>query len=96
MLVAISKYPKPLKEVDVYRTEHHEYLKLLFKQGKLLAAGRQNSNVGGVIIAKTNSKEEFAELLANDPFVKAGVTEYEIFEFMPSFYDDSIKEMFED
>jgi len=95
MLVAISKYTKPLAQVDVYRSAHHEYLKPLFASGKLLVAGRQTSNVGGVIIAKTRSKKEFEDILANDPFVKAQVTEYKIFEFTPSFYDDAISEMFE-
>ncbi len=35
MLVAISKYLKPLDEVDLHRAKHHQYLKPLFESKKL-------------------------------------------------------------
>ncbi len=87
MLIAISKYQKPLDEVDVYRTKYHEYLKSFFAAEKLLISGRQNDNSGGVIVAKNISKDEFEKILANDPFVKASVTQYAIYEFTASFCD---------
>lgn len=85
MLLAISKYMKPLEEVDKFRVEHHEYLKPLFKLDKLLTCGRQDSLEGGVIIAKNISRKEFEYIIMNDPFVKAKVSKYEIIEFTPSF-----------
>jgi uncharacterized protein YciI len=94
MLIAISKYTKPLSEVDVYRQEHHKYMKPLFETGKLFIAGRQNPPSGGVIIAKTQSCDEFQKILDNDPFTKAGVAEYTIIEFNPTFFDDSIGMLF--
>ncbi len=94
MLIAISKYQKPLDEVDVYRTKHLEYLKSLFAEEKLLISGRQNNNSGGVIVAKNLSKDEFEKILANDPFVTAGVTQYVIYEFTLSFCDELISELF--
>lgn len=93
MLIAILKYTKPLPEVDVYRPEHHKYIAPLFKMGKLFVAGRQNPPSGGVIIAKTPSREEFKEILDNDPFAKAGVAEYKIIDFTPSFYYGSLAEL---
>jgi hypothetical protein len=75
MLIAISKYTKPLSEVDVHRP-----------------GGRQNPPVGGVIIAKTKSREEFQNILDNDPFTKAGVAEYKIIEFTPGFHDPLLSE----
>lgn len=94
MLIAISKYQKPLDEVDVYRAKHHEYLKSFFAVEKLLISGRQNDNSGGVIVAKNISKDEFEKILANDPFVKASVTQYTIYEFTPSFCDELISGFF--
>lgn len=85
MLIAISKYTQPLSIVDTFRAEHHQYLKPLFDADKLLTCGRQNSLVGGVIIPKNISREEFEDILRKDPFVIAGVSKYEIFEFTPSF-----------
>ena len=94
MLIAISKYTKPLAEVDVYRPAHHEYIKPLFSARKLLVAGRQKpAHVGGVIIAMTLSLEEFREVLDNDPFTKAGVAVYNIVEFTPGFHHDSISDI---
>jgi uncharacterized protein YciI len=87
MLIAISTYLKPLPEVDVYRDEHKKYLQSLYSSGKLITSGRQNPPVGGVIIAKIESVEEFKQVLAEDPFCKAGVTEYKIIEFTPTLFD---------
>lgn len=94
MLIAISKYTKPLHEVDAYRQEHQNYLKALFSAGKLLVTGRQNPAAGGVIIAKSIEIEEFKNILDHDPFTVAGVAEYKITEFQPSFYDHILAEMF--
>lgn len=85
MLIAISKYTQPLAVVDLHRAAHHEYLKPLFLVDKLLTCGRQNTQTGGVIIAKEISREEFEEILKNDPFVVERVAQYNIIEFTPSF-----------
>jgi uncharacterized protein YciI len=91
MFIAISKYLKPLSEVDAYRPAHHQYIKPLFESGHFLISGRQNPPVGGVIISKLKSIEEFKTILDNDPFTKAGVAEYHITEFAPAFYDQALK-----
>lgn len=93
MLIAISEYKKPLPEVDLYRKKHHEYIKQFIDNDKLLICGRQNPPSGGVIITKTATREEFEDILRDDPFVKAGVTEYKIVEFIPTFYNYCLKEL---
>lgn len=95
MLIAISKYTKPLDEVDVYRPEHHVYIKPLLAEGKLLITGRQNPGVGGVMVAGKISPEEFEKILSDDPFVKNGVAKYQIVDFNPMFYHPSLKFLFE-
>lgn len=95
MLLAISKYLKPLTEVDVYRDEHRKYLKSLHASGKLMVSGRQNPPVGGVIIAKIKSLDEFKLILAEDFFFKTGVAEYKIIEFNPTLFDNSIYALLE-
>ncbi|MCD6048501.1 MAG: YCII-related [Gammaproteobacteria bacterium] len=95
MLFAISKYTKPLAEVDIFRPAHHAYIKPLLAEGKLLISGRQNPAIGGVIIAGVKSKEEFKNILDNDPFAKEGVAEYQIVEFEPIFYHPSLNFLFE-
>lgn len=93
MLIAISKYLKPLTEVDVHRPAHWEFLKKMFAANKLLAGGRQDPGVGGVIIAKINDSEEFRAILDNDPFSVAGVAEYKIIKFNPTMWDPCLQEV---
>jgi len=95
MLIAISTYLKPLSEVDLYVTEHRSYLRKLVDSNKLLICGRQSPPVGGVLVAKIASKEEFLALLKEDPFMKAGVAEYKIIEFKPLLYDPKILPLLE-
>lgn len=92
MLIAISKYIKPLAEIEIHRPAHLEYIKALFAAEKLLIAGRQNPPTGAVIIAKTQSRAEFEQIIANDPYTKAGVAEYNIIEFATLFCHDILAE----
>jgi uncharacterized protein YciI len=93
MFIAISKYTKPLEVVDRLRAAHKEYLQSLFAADKLLISGRQNPPAGGVIISKAISRDEFKEIIANDPFTKAEVAVYTITEFEPGFHDVVLNEL---
>jgi len=87
MLIAISKYLKPLQEVDLHRAAHVAYLQKLVANNVLLVGGRQMPPTGAVLIAKISSKEAFLKLLKEDPYVKAGLAEYTVLEFTPGVYD---------
>ena len=91
MLIAISRYTKSLSEVDTYRDQHIQYINDLISQKKLLAAGRQTPPSGAVVIARNISLPEFKTILANDPYTKVEVAEYEIFEFNPVLCDESFR-----
>jgi uncharacterized protein YciI len=96
MLIAISKFTKPLDEIVVHRPQHMEYIKPLIAADKLLITGKQNPWVGGVMIAGVKtSREEFEKILANEPLAKLGLAEYQIIEFTPVFYADAVKFLFE-
>lgn len=94
MLIAISKYKKPLNEVDAHREAHRAYIKPFFSDGTLLTGGRQNPPYGGVIIAKNATREEFEKILSKDPFTLAELAEYQIIEFNPHFFDSCLSDMF--
>ncbi len=83
MFIAILKYTRPLSEIDALLPAHREYLEQLFQQKKLLLAGRLNPRTGGVLIAKDMPREEFEEILRNDPF--HSVCTVEIISFIPTF-----------
>jgi len=93
MLIAILKYIRPLEEIDALLPKHREYLQKLFDQHKLLVCGRLNPRTGGVIIAKNVTRAEFETILQDDPFTK--VSEHTIIEFIPSLYDECLKNFIE-
>ena len=93
MLIAILKYTKPLPEIDALLPKHREYLQKLFDQHKLLVCGKLHPRTGGIIIARDVSRGDFEKILQNDPFSK--VSEHTIIEFIPSFYDECLKNLIE-
>lgn len=82
MFVVLVNYVKPLAEVDAVLAAHGRFLDGLYASGVLLASGRRVPRTGGIILARAESREQLAEILARDPFVLAGVAEYEIVEFL--------------
>lgn len=93
MFIAISKYKKPLNEVDLYRDKHRAYINPYFSDGTLLAGGRQNPPVGGIIISKKSSREQFEAILRNDPYVLENIAEYQIFEFSPILWNKCLEDV---
>jgi uncharacterized protein YciI len=91
MFIAVLKYTRPIDEIESLLPKHREYLERLFRENKLLICGRLNPRTGGIIITKNISREEFEEILKNDPFVK--VSEFQIIEFLPTLYDDCLKKL---
>ncbi len=83
MFVVILKYTKPIAEIDKILTEHRAFLDTYYKTGHLICSGPQNPRVGGVILAKAASKNELEKILAEDPFAKNKLAEFEILEFDP-------------
>jgi len=80
----ISNYLKPLDEVDAVREDHLSFLSGLEQRGLVVSAGRQDPPVGGVIIFNVDSEAEAQQLIAEDPYVKAGVAAYTATGFKPS------------
>src|ERR1700754_5092191 len=74
MYLMISKYLKPLDDVDRVRDDHFAFLDSL--QELVLIAGRQDTMVGGAIVGDVDSKERALEIFAGDPYVTQGVAEY--------------------
>ncbi|GAA2335566.1 YciI family protein [Saccharopolyspora halophila] len=55
------------------RPEHREYAKGLAERGKLLAGGPFADGKGAQIVYEAADEAELDELIANDPYTKAGV-----------------------
>lgn len=82
----IYTYSDDAKLRATLRPRHRAYLSELGDQGICLVAGAwaPGEPPGGLLIFKTDTKDEVAALLANDPFVIGGyVVEKRIVEWPP-------------
>jgi len=83
VFIAISVYLKPLEEVNRFSAELAAWIVKHYVSGRFLASGRRVPPVGGIIIARAESQEEFLSMLAEDPYQQHGIAKYEVFEFNP-------------
>jgi uncharacterized protein YciI len=84
MFIVSLNYKCGLEEIDKHLKDHVAYLKQEYSNGNFIASGRKIPRTGGIIISDVKNKDELEMILAKDPFKKAGITEYEIIEFIPS------------
>ncbi|MHB8147587.1 MAG: YciI family protein [Vulcanimicrobiaceae bacterium] len=84
MFLLISRYLKPIDEVDRFLAEHRAFLDRYYDSGLLVVSGSQEPRTGGVIVTADAPREAIDRALADDPFVREGISEYEIIEFNPS------------
>ncbi|WP_433307941.1 YciI family protein [Actinoplanes sp. CA-030573] len=80
----ISKYLVPLDEVAKVRDEHLAFLEGLVEQGVVVAAGRQDPPVGGLVLVDVADEARAFEVMAQDPYVRNGVAEYEAIGWSPT------------
>ena len=67
MFILLSKYIKPVEEIDKELENHIKYLDKYYSLGKFVCSGRRNLRIGGVILWKCEN-EEVKEILKEDPF----------------------------
>jgi uncharacterized protein YciI len=84
MFVIVSKYLKSLEEVDIQHTAHAEFLEPFYRSGRFLGSGRMSPQVGAIILARGESREEIENIFRRDPLAMQGCAQYEILEFNPN------------
>ena len=84
MFIVSLTYTAPLEEVDKHLDDHVTYLKRQYAAGNFVASGRKVPRTGGVILSKLKNRATLEAILAQDPFHRAGVADYEVIEFDPS------------
>ena len=70
-------YVQPLDVVDETRPAHVDWIQREIEAGRMLLAGRQESQQGGVLITGDISIEDAETLMAEDPYQQAGLVRYE-------------------
>lgn len=84
MFVVLLSYKVELEKVREHLEPHLEFLDKYYAQGTFVASGPKIPSTGGVILAKGVSKSQLADILAEDPFYKEGLADYDVTEFTPT------------
>ncbi len=84
LFVVLMHYTRPLSEVDEVRAQHVAFLERLAAQGTVLAWARRDPPTGGVLVAAVPDAATLERVLADDPYVTAGVAQPEIVVFNPN------------
>ena len=81
MFLLLSRYLKPTEEIDRVLPAHREFLDRYYRVGLFVVSGPLNPRTGGVIVTADCTRDEIDAALAEDPFVRERISEYEIIEF---------------
>jgi uncharacterized protein YciI len=70
-------YVQPLDVIEQTRPAHLEWITREVAAGRLILAGRQESQKGGLLVTGDISTEDAEDLMATDPYQLAGAVSYE-------------------
>jgi uncharacterized protein YciI len=79
--VVLVHYTAPLEAVDAIRPAHIEHLERHAREGVFHAWARRDPPTGGVIVAAAPDRATLEAIVAEDPYVRAGVARAEIVGF---------------
>lgn len=95
MFIISLSYKKELNEVDQHIQAHVEFLEKYYSKNKFIVSGRKTPRTGGIILANCSDIKEVEAIIAEDPFYKAQVAEYQIIEFTPTMASPNFKQFME-
>jgi len=81
MFLLLSRYVKPLPEVERWLPDHRAFLDRHYAAGHFVVSGPLEPRTGGVIVVGDMDRSAVEAMLEEDPFAREGVSEYEIVEF---------------
>jgi uncharacterized protein YciI len=76
----LSRYVRPLAEVDALRADHLAHLERQRAAGHFVLWGRLVPPSGGFVVARGLDRAGVAEVLAEDPFTTGGVARWDVHE----------------
>lgn len=95
MFIVSLSYIAPLGAVDQFIPEHVAYLDEQYRQGHFQLSGRKEPRTGGVIIATVESRSALDDILAQDPFYRENLAEYEVTEVIPTKSSEALASLIE-
>lgn len=91
MFIFNLTYVKPITDVEKFLPAHIRYLDEYYAMQKFICSGRKVPRTGGIILCNCATKYEAEQIIANDPFFKEKIAQYEIVEFVPSKSSEALK-----
>jgi len=94
--VALIRYRRPLEQVVMHQDSHRAYLQELKSKGLLLAAGPLDPRFGGMLLLRVPDDRVDAaldDIRDNDPYIKAGVVQYELLGWNPVIGRDNLDKL---
>ncbi|WP_417760357.1 YciI family protein [Shewanella sp.] len=83
MFIVSLTYRCDLSEIERHLPAHIAYLDKYYAAGVFLASGRKVPRDGGVILATAPNRAALLTILAEDPFQRHLLADYQITEFVP-------------
>jgi len=87
----ILMYTVSVDEVDRHAEAHLAWLRGQYAKDVFLLSGQQRPRLGGFILAPAMDRASLDAILASDPYVRAGVAEYQVIEVAVKFANDALK-----
>lgn len=98
-VLAILRYRRSLEEILAALDAHRSYLRGLQGKGMLLASGPFEPRSGGALLLRLpdgSTREDLDRIRDGDPFVQAGLAQYEILPWNPSIGREQLDRVGED
>ena len=90
MYILYINFTKSLQDAQPVFPAHLEFIDAHIKTGEFLLSGGLAGKPAGVVLANIGNEDELKALIAEDPFVREQVADYEVIEFKPSRYHESL------
>jgi uncharacterized protein YciI len=84
MFVVLLNYVQPIAQVERHLEAHRAFLDRHFAAGRFVASGAQVPRIGGVILVRGMSRQQLDDVLAEDPFHRERLAQYQVIEFNPT------------
>lgn len=88
MFLVITTYKKPVEEIEKFLPAHSAFLDKYYESKQVIFSGRRNPRIGGMILFNVEKQSDVLSIIEKDPFKQNGIAEYELFEFIPTKYDE--------
>lgn len=84
LYMVVLTYLSPIEEINRYLDAHRNWLAGHYREGRFLLSGPLTPRTGGLILARSESRETLDAMLACDPFAIQGLAAYEVKAVNPS------------